>query len=191
MIDTHARSYFNNIFYFLAKVLNRFNIKPLQVTYLALVLGLIGALSLYNGFYISSLVFLWLSGLFDVLDGELARLSKNQSAKGALLDIFFDRVVEISYIFAFIKTASTISLLFLSCSIILSMTIFLTVGAVSKAQSNKAFYYQAGMVERTEGFIFFSLMIIFPNYSTYIAYLFAFLISVTVVQRLKEAIKNL
>jgi phosphatidylglycerophosphate synthase len=138
-----------------------------------------------------SLALLWLSGLCDVLDGELARLSNTQSSIGALFDIFFDRVVEIAYIFALIGTASTVSLLVLSSSIILSMTLFLTVGAISKQKSHKAFYYQAGLIERTEAFILFSLIIIFSAYATYLVYLFAFLICVTAGQRLREALKIL
>lgn len=187
MLDTYARSYFNAFFKRPASQLQKWNIKPLQVTFLALVLGVVGAFCFYIGFWKSSLALLILSGLCDVLDGELARLTNSQSLKGALLDIFFDRVVEIAYIFAFYKTASTISLLCLSCAIILSMTIFLTVGAVSKVHGKKSFYYQPGLMERTEGFILFALMILFPLYASHLAYLFAFLVLVTALQRLYEA----
>ncbi len=191
MLDTHARGYFNILFQGLAKLLLSLHLKPLHVTFLALITGLIGAFSFYIGFHIISLILLWCSGLFDALDGEMARQSKLQSKKGALLDLLFDRVVEIAFIFSFINTASILSLLSLSCTIILSMTVFLTVGAMSEKQSKKSFYYQAGLIERTEAFILFSLMIIFSTYSTYIAYLFSILILITVLQRLKEALQIL
>ena len=191
MLDTNARNYFDKFFLMCAKLLLSFNIKPLQVTFLALFIGVIGALFIYFEFYILSFVFLWISGFFDVLDGELARLSNTQSQKGALLDIFFDRIVEVSYIIAFVNVASTLSLLVLAVSIILSMTLFLSVGAMSSKNSKKEFYYQAGLIERTEGFILFSFMILFQEYASYIAYLFAFLILLTVFQRLKEALKIL
>lgn len=187
MIDTYGRRYFDTFFKHLASKFYSHGFKPLQVTFLALIFGLVGAFCFYVGYEKSSLFLLLLSGLCDVLDGELARLGDLQSPKGALLDIFFDRVVEIAYIFAFYKTASTFSLLCLSCSIILSMTIFLTVGAVSKTKSKKSFFYQAGLMERSEGFIFFALMIIFSMYATIIAYAFAFLVFITAMQRLKEA----
>ena len=188
MIDTHSRKYFNAIFINIAKFFLLLKLKPLYVTLFSLIIGLLGAASFFMGFHIVSLILLWLSGLMDVIDGQMARLSNQSSQKGALLDIFFDRVVEIAYIFAFINTASSESLLTLSSSIILSMTIFLTVGAMSDKKSKKAFYYQAGLIERTEAFILFSIMIIFSEYSTYIAYLFASLILITVFQRLKEAL---
>jgi len=188
LIDTHSRKYFNAIFINIAKFFLLLKLKPLYVTLFSLIIGLLGAASFFMGFHIVSLILLWLSGLMDVIDGQMARLSNQSSQKGALLDIFFDRVVEIAYIFAFINTASSESLLTLSSSIILSMTIFLTVGAMSDKKSKKAFYYQAGLIERTEAFILFSIMIIFSEYSTYIAYLFASLILITVFQRLKEAL---
>ena len=71
------------------------------------------------------------------------------------------------------------------------MTLFLSVGAMRDNQTQKAFYYQAGLMERTEGFIFFSLIILFENYATFLVYLFAFLIFVTIYQRLCEALKIL
>ena len=188
MLDSKARGYFDKIFKTFANSLFRLHIKPLHVTLFALFVGLVGALCFYMGLHVTSLVLLWFSGFLDVIDGELARLGGSSSQKGALLDIFFDRVVEIAYIFAFVGTASTISLLVLSCSIILSMTLFLSVGAMSDKDSKKAFYYQAGLIERTEAFILFSLMIVFSDYATYIVYLFAFLILITVIQRLKEAL---
>ncbi|RDY66633.1 CDP-alcohol phosphatidyltransferase family protein, partial [Halobacillus trueperi] len=55
-------------------------------------------------------------------------------------------------------------LLLLSTSIIVSITIFLVVGAVSEKAGIKSFYYQAGVAERTEGFLLFSLMILFPQF---------------------------
>jgi CDP-diacylglycerol--glycerol-3-phosphate 3-phosphatidyltransferase len=188
VLDTNARSYFDKIFKTLANLLLSLHVKPLHVTFFALFVGLVGAFCFYMGLHVTSLALLWFSGFLDVIDGELARLSGKSSQKGALLDLFFDRVVEIAYIFAFVGTASTISLLVLSCSIILSMTLFLSVGAMSQKSSQKAFYYQAGLIERTEAFILFSLMIVFADYATYIAYLFAFLILITVLQRLKEAL---
>jgi len=191
MLDTNGRVYLNTIFKKIAEFLLSLHLTPNHITIGALIIGIVGAVFFYCGFPIVSLIFLWSSGLLDVLDGEMARLSNGSSQKGALLDIFFDRIVEISYILAFIGTASTLSLLLLSCTIILSMTLFLSVGAMSQKESKKAFYYQVGLVERTEAFLLFSSMIIFAQYATYIVYLFAFLILITVMQRLREALNIL
>jgi archaetidylinositol phosphate synthase len=191
MLDTNGRKYFSNLFLFLAKKCDAFGLKPLHVSFLALFIGLLGAIFSFFGLSYFSLALLWLSGLFDVLDGELARLSNQKTQKGALLDIFFDRIVELAYILSFVKIASTFSLLILTCSIVLSMTLFLSVGAMHVNKTKKAFFYQAGLMERSEGFILFSLIILFENYATWLVYLFAFLIFITIYQRLREALKVL
>lgn len=191
MLDTHARKYFSKPFLFFAKGCKKLGLKPLHVSFLALVLGLLGALCFLFDFVYFALCLLWLSGLCDALDGELARLSEQKTQKGAVLDLFFDRVVELAFILSFAKVASSFSLLVLTCSIVLSMTLFLSVGAMSLNTTQKAFYYQSGLMERTEGFIFLSLVMLFPNFATGIIYLFATLIFFTIFQRFKEAIKIL
>lgn len=57
------------------------------------------------------------------------------------MDVTFDRIVEVSVILgvAFLHPDITWALLLLSVSIIISMTIFLTVGAVSEKQGMKSF----------------------------------------------------
>ena len=62
--------------------------------------------------------------------------------------------------------------------LLMSMTIFLTVGALSEKKGVKSFYYQAGVAERSEGFIFFSLMILIPSYLGIITNIFSILIDV-------------
>jgi len=71
------------------------------------------------------------------------------------------------------------------------MTVFLTVGALSDKYSEKSFYYQPGLAERTEGFIFFSLMMIFNNYINIIVIIFSLAILYTAIQRILEAKKIL
>jgi CDP-diacylglycerol--glycerol-3-phosphate 3-phosphatidyltransferase len=71
------------------------------------------------------------------------------------------------------------------------MTTFLTTGLLVNKKSYKTFYYQPGLAERSEGFIFLTLMIIFKNYIFPISLLFSALIFITFIQRLFEAIKYL
>jgi archaetidylinositol phosphate synthase len=105
------------------------------------------------------------------------------------MDITFDRLVELGVILAIALKYPQyrLELLFLTAAIILSMTIFLTVGALSQNKGSKSFYYQAGVAERTEGFIFFTLMILIPNHLALISNIFAMLIVITALQRMIEA----
>jgi phosphatidylglycerophosphate synthase len=128
----------------------------------------------------------------DAVDGTIARL-KGSSLFGALMDITFDRIVEIGIILVLAVKYPENNFLFLllASSIIISMTIFLTVGTLSAKISEKSFYYQAGLAERTEGFIFFTGMILFPQYIKIIVIIFILIIIFTAVQRMAEAKKIL
>ncbi|EPZ56495.1 putative membrane protein [[Clostridium] sordellii ATCC 9714] len=74
--------------------------------------------------------------------------------------------------------------------IIISMTIFLTVGALANKKGMKSFYYQAGVAERSEGFLFFSLIILLPKFIILLTNLFSLIIFITIIQRIIEA-KNI
>lgn len=78
-----------------------------------------------------------------------------------------------------------------TASIVLSMTIFLTVGALTDNKGMKSFYYQAGLAERTEGFILFSFMILMPDLLWWTTGLFVIIELFTALQRFMEARKVL
>lgn len=188
MLDTYARKHVQPAVDKTADYLLKKGWTANGVTKTAFAIGLSSGLFIYLGHPILALVVLWLSGFLDVVDGTMARKTK-PSPWGTLLDISFDRLVEISVILglAFRFPDSMWALLLLSASIIVAMTIFLTVGALSEKQGVKSFYYQAGLAERTEGFILFTLMIALPSYLTVITLLFVAVQIFTIVQRMAEA----
>jgi len=136
---------------------------------------------------------LWFSGYLDAVDGAMARKSKLISKKGTLLDICFDRIVELLFIvvFALRHENAIFALLCLTCSIVMSMTVFLTSGILIENNGKKSFRYQAGLMERTEGFIMFTAMILFSSVIKELSFLYAVLVLFTAFQRLTEAIKLL
>ncbi|MBY6035796.1 CDP-alcohol phosphatidyltransferase family protein [Fictibacillus nanhaiensis] len=188
MLDTHARKFVQPIIEKTALGLLKVKLTPNQVTWIAFIIGATSGLFIYLELPYIAILVLWLSGFLDAVDGTMARLTKS-SPWGTVLDITFDRIVEISVIvgLAIAFPESQLALLLLSVSIIISMTIFLTVGAVSEKQGMKSFYYQAGLAERTEGFILFSLMILLPAYLTVITLLFFIIELYTALQRMLEA----
>lgn len=188
MLDTYARKHVQPAVDKTADYLLKKGWTANGVTKTAFAIGLSSGLFIYLGHPMLALVVLWLSGFLDVVDGTMARKTK-PSPWGTLLDISFDRLVEISVILglAFRFPDSMWALLLLSASIIVAMTIFLTVGALSENQGVKSFYYQAGLAERTEGFILFTLMIALPSYLTVITLLFVAVQIFTIVQRMAEA----
>ena len=189
MLDTHARKYVNPIIELGAKFLLKLNLTPNNVTILALLIGVSTSIFLYFDMQISAVILLWVSGYLDAVDGAMARKSNSSSSFGTLLDIVSDRIVEVSIVLVlglkFIDVRY--NLIILTVCILMSMTIFLTVDALSEKKGVKSFYYQAGVAERSEGFIFFSLMILIPSYLGIITNIFSVLIIITAVQRFLEA----
>ncbi len=193
MLDTYGRKYVDKYINSTSDFLLKLKLTPIQVTFMALILGLCASAAYYFGYKFLSIAILWISGYLDAVDGSMARKSKSITKTGTLLDIFFDRVVELAFIviFALKHGEAVFALLCLTCTIVMSMSVFLTSGMLIENKGKKSFHYQAGLMERTEGFIMFTLMILFNKYMLQITFLYAALIAFTVFQRLRESIKIL
>ena len=193
MLDTHCRKYLDKYFDTTSDYLISLKLKPTQVTFIALITGILASIVYYSGSVAASIMLLWLSGFLDAVDGAMARKTKSITKTGTLLDICFDRVVELIFIvvFALKHQDSVFALLCLTCAIVLSMTVFLTSGMLLENRGKKSFHYQAGLMERTEGFIMFTIMMILNSFMKEAAFIYAGLVLFTAAQRLMEAIKAL
>ena len=189
MLDTHGRKYVSPLFKGAANIFLKLDMTPNNITIIGFLIGMLPFVFIYFDKYLAAVAFLWASGFFDAVDGEMARISGNSTPWGTLMDVTFDRLVELGVILAIALKHPQVrlELLFLTAAIILSMTIFLTVGALSENKGAKSFYYQAGVAERTEGFIFFTLMILMPKQLVLICNTFSLLIAITALQRMIEA----
>ena len=145
------------------------------------------------GFNIPAVLVLWFSGYLDAVDGTIARKTKSSSPFGTVMDITFDRMVEGAVILGVAYKYSEFSFisLILAVSIIISMTIFLTTGPLAENKGEKTFYYQAGLAERTEGFLMLSLMILLKENAGIVINIFTAMVLFTAFQRFVEAKKIL
>ncbi|MGL5051143.1 MAG: CDP-alcohol phosphatidyltransferase family protein [Fusobacteriaceae bacterium] len=192
MLDTHSRKFIQPIIEKIGDFFIEHKYSANEVTTIALIVGCSSGILAYLGLNILAVIVLWISGILDVVDGTIAR-KKGSTPFGTVMDITFDRIVEISVILglALSHKDSMVWMLLLTCSIIISMTVFLTTGIMSNKKSEKSFYYQSGVVERTEAFILLSLMLIFINYLNILAIVFFLGVTFTAGQRFFEAKKNL
>jgi phosphatidylglycerophosphate synthase len=192
MLDTHGRKYFQPIIEKTADGLLKLGLTANQATVIGFAIGAFTGVFIYFDLPYIAAFLLWLSGFLDAVDGSMARKTR-PSAWGTLLDVGFDRLVEISVILglAFRYLESMWVLLLLRVSIIYAMTVFLIVGALSEKKGIKSFYYQAGLAERSEGFILFTLMILISDHLTFITLIFLIIEVFTTLQRLLEAKKLL
>ncbi|ACD30421.1 CDP-alcohol phosphatidyltransferase family protein [Francisella tularensis] len=164
MIEQKIRPVFQRIFVdgiakFIAPV-----IAPNLITLISLIVGLVAAIAFFINQYLCIFLLL-LSGYFDILDGSVARLQGSSSSFGTILDILSDRFVESFIIIAIFINQLDIAWvgLLMMMSIIVCISSFLLVGIFSQKESSKSFYYSPGLIERAETFIFFIVMILFPN----------------------------
>ena len=189
MLDSKARKFVDPIIDLFASLLERYGFTADQVTMVSFITGLFSAVLVITGFSVSAIGALWISGFLDAADGALARKKGTSSNWGTLLDITSDRIVEVTVIvsLAYRTPEGSFPLILLLSAIIFSMTVFLTVGSLADKSSVKSFYYQSGLAERTEGFIMFSLMILFPQMMISLTFIFTLMIVFTGCQRLSEA----
>ncbi|CAH2713408.1 Inner membrane protein YnjF [Neobacillus rhizosphaerae] len=190
MLDTHGRAAVQPIISKTAHYLLKIGLSANQVTYIAFFIGIIASILVYFGYPVIGVAVLWFSGFLDAVDGSMARKSKS-SSWGTVLDVTFDRVVEAGILIALALRHPDphvlMLFLLLAISIIFTMTIFLTVGALSEKESYKSFYYQPGLAERTEGFILFSLLVLFQSHLVFWTIIFIAVEITTGIQRLLEA----
>ncbi len=76
----------------LMAILKRSRLKPNTLTWIGLAMSIIAAATIAANHLLIGGFLVLLSGLFDILDGALARLTNQTTRFGALLDSTFDRI---------------------------------------------------------------------------------------------------
>lgn len=172
-----------------------------KITVLALIIGLLSALSIFLSriliyeipFIISAAILICVSFFFDALDGALARL-KQPTVFGGILDIFCDRTVEVLIIISLISTAPQVLIwpgIFSLGGIILCISMFLLMGRTvtvnALKENKKVIYYHHGLMERSETLIFLFLMIVLIPLRAILLWIFFSLVFITALLRLRDA----
>lgn len=166
MLDLHFRPRIQHIFDFCAHGCIKIGLTPNALTLLSFSVGILSSLFLINGSNLAALACLLCSGLFDVLDGTVARLTHSAHPFGAYIDLISDRMVEAGLIlgFAFLNPHLYMFYILFLISILLHFSTFLAAGALFKNHSAKSMHYDRSIVERAEVFVVFACMIIAPHY---------------------------
>ncbi|KRE46507.1 CDP-alcohol phosphatidyltransferase family protein [Paenibacillus sp. Soil724D2] len=187
MLDSYARDIVQPAIEKGAKILRSAGLSANSITWIAMLIGVGSGVVFYLGFPIAAVVILWISGYLDSVDGTLARMTK-PSKWGNILDITFDRVVEGALIIAIllVHPDAYLPIVLNLAAILVNITAFLVTGNVITNSGAKGFHYNPGILERTEAFIFFSLMILFPNAIWELAWLFLVLLLFTTIRHLRD-----
>jgi phosphatidylglycerophosphate synthase len=135
-------------------------------------------------------IFVFLTGIFDGVDGAIARLKNTESSYGGFFDSFMDRVSEFIIFLALLihfwdqKLWETIDIsLIIYISFLSSIMI-----SYSRAKAESLFEgdFDIGLMARSERlfYIFLTMLIAyFIGYGTYFLFLFMILVSLTALYR--------
>lgn len=162
-----------------------------QLTLVGLVLGLGAAAAIALGQIGLGLALIIANRVFDGLDGAVARV-RGPSDLGGYFDIVADFAfyVSIPLGFGVLAPANTLPALVLVASFVLTGVSFLAFaaiaakrGAETAAHGRKSFFYSTGLAEGAETIAVFVAMCLFPAWFAVIAYAYAGLCVLTIVQR--------
>ncbi len=173
-----------------------------QLTIIGLVFGILAAFVIYLSikfpftleFNILACILMVFSFVLDTMDGTIARAEK-PTKFGGILDIFSDRTVETLIIIAIVST-DPLSLiwpgLFSLGAMILCISMFLIVSMLSEEieRNNgvrKVIRYKKGFMERSETLIILFLTVLLFPWRLILLWLFAILVFLTAILRLKES----
>lgn len=111
---TRRRDTLKKVYTPVGVALYRLHLPPNLITLLSVALGMASAYAFYHGKFLTAASLLFLSGLFDLADGMVARLSEKASKFGAVFDWLADKWVDgfvlgtVGYLYAGPLTAITV-----------------------------------------------------------------------------------
>ena len=131
-------------------------------------------------------ILLLVSGFFDVVDGQVARITKKSSKKGAFLDSVFDKIAEVAIFLGILiggYAEGYVVLLAITLSLLVSYT-------RARAESLGVQLQGIGIGERAERLLVIAIIGIagFLNYAVIIV---AIIAGITLIQRIIATAKNI
>jgi phosphatidylglycerophosphate synthase len=191
MLDARLRPLIDPPLNLIGRRLARLGIGANAVTLTGTVLGVTAGFAIASGQFGLGLALILLNRLLDGLDGAVARATRLTDF-GGYLDIVGDFVfyVSVPVGFAFAAPQNQLPALVLLGSFTLTGTSFLAFAAMAAkrgletdAHGRKSFFYNTGLAEGTETILVFAAMALFPLQFPALAFGFAGLCVLTVLQR--------
>ncbi len=191
MLDAKLRPLIDPPLNRVGHALARAGITANMLTFTGLAIGLGGAVAIAFGQVWLGLALILANRLLDGLDGAVARAS-TPTDLGGYFDVVADFACYVSVPLGFGVMASenTLPALVLVSSFVLTGVSFLAFaviaaqrGEATEAHGKKSFFYSTGLAEGTETIAVFIAMCAFPAWFGVLAYAYAGLCVLTVIQR--------
>ena len=191
MLDARLRPLIDPPLNAVGRALAGLGVTANALTFTGLALGLAGAAAIALGHIGWGLALIIANRLADGLDGAVARV-RGPSDLGGYFDIVADFAfyVAVPVGFGILAPANAVPALVLVATFVLTGVSFLAFaviaakrGAQTQAHGRKSFFYSTGLAEGTETIAVFIAMCAFPAWFPMLAYGYAALCALTVVQR--------
>ena len=191
MLDARLRPLIDPPLNAVGRALAGLGVSANALTFTGLALGLAGAAAIALGHIGWGLALIIANRLADGLDGAVARV-RGPSDLGGYFDIVADFAfyVAVPVGFGILAPANAVPALVLVATFVLTGVSFLAFaviaakrGAQTQAHGRKSFFYSTGLAEGTETIAVFIAMCAFPAWFPMLAYGYAALCALTVVQR--------
>lgn len=125
-------------------------------------------------------ILLLVSGFFDIVDGQVARITGKTSKKGAFLDSVFDKVAEVAIFIGILiggYSQGYLVLLAIGLSLLVSYT-------RARAESLGVQLQGIGIGERAERLLVIAIIGMIPGFLNYAVIIVAIIAGITFVQRI-------
>ena len=166
--------YINKVLYSsLIPLLSKMKISPNTLTIFGFIFSLITMILISHGYLLISGILIIFSSIFDLLDGALARYTRNTTNFGKFFDAVIDRLSEIAiYVGLFIYFMNdSNSLLIIFISTILNQL----VSYIKTKYESIGIEGDVGIFTRPERIITLSLALIIGSFYLYIFYIFMYI----------------
>jgi CDP-diacylglycerol---glycerol-3-phosphate 3-phosphatidyltransferase len=167
----------------LVPALNKIGLTPNIITWSALIINILAAAAAATNYLLACGILVLFAGLFDILDGALARFANKSTRFGALLDSTFDRfseaIVLFGLLYLYVNAGKTMEILLIFIVMIFSFLIsYIRARSEGLNIDNKT-----GLFTRTERVIILALGLI-VNQVLITLVILAIFTFITVIQRL-------
>lgn len=200
MLDHRMRPLLQPVWEPLAGQLARRGVPAAALTVLGLVLGFGAAGAAAVRWWALALVLWLVSRVADGLDGPVARAGRGASDRGGFLDVVADFTVYGAFVVgcAIGQPDARLAVLVLLLTYYVNGTALLAFSSVVERrrhttglEDDRSFVFARGLAEGTETIVVHALLVAFPAAMTAIAWTFAGVVAVTIVQRVRLAVRVL
>lgn len=183
MISEKLGHRFDNIFSHIARIIFGKNIHPHFLTFMGLIINIGAAVCLGTGYWVLGGCLILVAGLFDILDGAVARVFNRATKFGGFLDSVIDRYSDIVLFVGIIwyyASRDEPGYIFIACIVLMGCILI----PYSRAKAEIFLdHCNIGLMERAERTILLAIGSIF-NILNFVLLLLAVLTHVTVIQRI-------